>query len=187
MVDVPASSLALTNCETALSALCVRDVYVRHGEFIWYTLQRLGVRDADLDDALQDVLLVVHRRIDSYEPSCCKLTTWLFGICLRIAKRQRRRAYFRRERYGVSIEVEATGNGPEEALVQTQERVRFERILDGMSLEKRATFLLFELEGLNAEAIAELMRVPVGTVHSRLPGARRFMERAVARARSHHD
>ena len=184
MRDVPASSLALNRCDTAPSSLCVRDVYVRHGEFIWYTLQRLGVRDADLDDALQEVLLAAHRRLDSYDPNCCKLTTWLFGICLRVAKRQRRWAYFRRDRFELHIEPQATEEGPEEALARAQARNHFERILGAMSVEKRATFVLFELQGLPAEEIAELMAVPLGTVHSRLHSARRIVQRAVERDRS---
>ena len=73
---------------------------------------------------------------------------------------------------------------PEEELRRQQARRQLQQILDGMTMEKRATFVLFELEGMKADAIAELMGVPVGTVHSRLHGARKHFARALQREQS---
>src|SRR4051794_13567852 len=73
-----------------------KEVYDAHFAFVWRSLRRLRVPEASLKDAMQDVFLVVHRRLGEFEGRA-KVTTWLFGICLRVAKDYRRRAHVRRE------------------------------------------------------------------------------------------
>jgi RNA polymerase sigma-70 factor (ECF subfamily) len=70
---------------------------------------------------------------------------------------------------------------PELELERLRAQRRLERILDRMSPVKRATFIMFELEGLPCEQIAEVTGVPVGTVYSRLHSARRQFERLLRR------
>jgi len=76
--------------------LTVAQVHSQHGEFIWKTLYRMGVRSPHLEDVYQEVFLVVHRRLGSYARHCA-ITTWLFEVCFRVAAGYRRRAHFRRE------------------------------------------------------------------------------------------
>src|SRR5437867_3152137 len=64
--------------------------------FVWRVVQRLGVREADLDDVCQEVFLVVHRRLETYDGGS-SVRTWVYGICLRIASDYRRRAHNRYE------------------------------------------------------------------------------------------
>src|SRR5690349_13932411 len=68
----------------------VKSVYEEHARFVWLTLQRLGVDAADLADLAHDVFVVVHRRIHTFDSSS-RMTTWLFGICMRLAANYRRR------------------------------------------------------------------------------------------------
>lgn len=159
----------------------VRGVYVEHGPFIHRTLLRLGVREADVDDALQQVLVVVHRRLADYDASS-PITAWLFGIALRVARGQRRRAHLWREvLLRAPQEDLADESTPEQELERLRAQRRLERILDRMSPVKRATFIMFELEGLSCDQIAEVTGVPVGTVYSRLHSARRQFERSLPR------
>jgi RNA polymerase sigma-70 factor (ECF subfamily) len=150
--------------------LDVAVIYARHGQFMWKSLFRMGVPEADLPDALQEVLLVVHRRLGSFDGQCL-LTTWLFGICLRVAatlKRTRRR---RREQ---TLDLQ------EQSAALTDGRHPEQNALlgDALDPEKRAVFVMFELEGVGCAEIAELLGVPKGTVFSRLSHARRaFIER----------
>jgi RNA polymerase sigma-70 factor (ECF subfamily) len=95
---VDASLPSLAAAGDRASELDVRLVYLEHGGFLWRSLERLGVPESDLEDVVQEVLMVVHRRGSSFDRRRSKITTWLFGICLRVARGHRRRAYFRREK-----------------------------------------------------------------------------------------
>jgi RNA polymerase sigma-70 factor, ECF subfamily len=166
----------------SLRELGAEQVYELHADFVWRTLQHLGVRDADLEDLGQEVFVTVHRRLSSFDGRS-KLTTWLFGICLHLVQRHRRRAYFRWELSQAEPPERVDPHTPEERYAGEQARIRLERLLDKLSPERRATFLLFEVEGASCEEIAELTAVPVGTVYSRLHLARKQVAVAAARLR----
>lgn len=164
-------------------ALDASAVYRRHADFVWRSLQHLGVRPADLEDVTQEVFVVVHRKLDTFDGSS-RLTTWLFGICLRVADRHRRRAHFRYEQQSPAVPEPADVRTPEDRLADRQKRELLQRALDGLSLQHRAVFVLFELEGKPGAEIAELLGVPVGTVHSRLHHARKEIMATLTRARA---
>jgi RNA polymerase sigma-70 factor (ECF subfamily) len=173
--------------ESALSSqdaeLDVEAIYRAHGRFMWASLHRVGVREADLPDALQEALVVVHRRLHTYDREA-KLTSWLFGICLRVGAAQRRRAHHRREelRADARMEHEASDRPtPEDEALTNDARRRLNMVLDGMDGEKRAVLVMFEIEGLSCAQIAEMLDVPVGTIHSRLFAARKAFEQSLAR------
>ncbi|HEY5959755.1 MAG TPA: sigma-70 family RNA polymerase sigma factor [Polyangiaceae bacterium] len=165
-------------------------VYAEHAEFLWRSLQHMGIREADLEDAVQEVLVVVHRRRGSYNYEC-RLTTWLFGICLRVASRHRRRAYFRWERHEAELPELIDHHTPEDQLIEHRTKATLNRLLSGLRPEHRAAFVLFEIEGQSCQDIAELSGVPVGTIYSRLHKARQLVDRALERerlsARKGHD
>jgi RNA polymerase sigma-70 factor (ECF subfamily) len=162
--------------------LDLSSVYGERAEFVWLTLQRLGVRDADLEDLAHDVFLIAHRKLRSYDGSS-RVTTWLFGICLRVAANYRRRAHVRLERPmggAETYEGIADHRQPEDLLGLREARARLAAVLDTMDLPKRAVFVMFEVEGLSCGEIAEQIGVPVGTVYSRLYAARRAFTGAFA-------
>src|SRR6185369_8078226 len=88
--------VARSPLEAERKPLALADIYAEHTEFIWKTLYRLGVREHHVEDVFQEVFVVVLRRLSSFDGRAA-MTTWLFGICLRVARGYRRRAYFRRE------------------------------------------------------------------------------------------
>jgi RNA polymerase sigma-70 factor, ECF subfamily len=160
----------------------VRTIYRAHARFVWLSLQRLGVQPSDLDDVAQDVFVIVHRRLDTFDRTS-RITTWLFGICLRVAANYRRRRRWTRELLSGWVEDNrpATLVAADEVLVRREEREIAERALDRLDVAKRATFVMFEIESLSCLEIAEIMNVPLGTVYSRLHSARREMEKTMAR------
>ncbi len=158
-------------------------VYAEHADFVWRVLQHLGVRNADLEDLAQEVFVTVHRRIASFDGRS-KLTTWLFGICLHLVQRHRRRAYFRLELVYADPPERVDEDTPELRYAGAQSRQLLHQLLDKLSPERRATFVLFEIEGASCEEIAELTGVPVGTVYSRLHLARKKVASVAARLRS---
>ena len=160
----------------------VTRIYQANADFVWRSLQRLGVRDADLDDVLQEVFVVVHQRLSTFDGSA-KMTTWLFGICLRIASAYRRRGFRRRET-SVAEPPEPTDRAsvsPEQDLAAAESRRRLDALLDELDLEKRAVFVMFEVDEMPCEEIAQVLGVPVGTVYSRLHAARKNFQKALAR------
>ena len=169
--------------EPGESTLDVTVVYATHGQFLWKCLYRMGVPEADLPDVLQEVLLVVHRRLDSFDGSCL-ITTWLFGICLRVAATARRGRRRRREQPmdpQVSAAWLVASDDPERHALARDTRRRLDVALDHLDPEKRAVLVMFELEGMSCADIARLLGVPKGTVFSRLSNARQAFLAALQR------
>lgn len=160
----------------------VARLYREHAAFVWASLQRMGVRTPDLEDVLQEVFLVVHGRIATFDGSS-KETTWLFGICMRVASAYRRRG-FRRKETCVAVPPEPddrTVDSPEEDLATRESRRRLEALLDELDVDRRAVFVMFEIEERPCDEIARLFDVPVGTIYSRLHAARKDFQKALAR------
>jgi len=163
-------------------------LYDSCASYVWVSLQRLGVRHADLEDLSHDVFLVAYRRLDEFTSSA-RINAWLFGICLRVAANYRRRARFLHEHAagtmtqdeGVVWIAPASGMPDQQAIRREAER-RAQTILDSMDLSKRAVFLMFEIEGLSCQQIASELGVPIGTVYSRLHNARAHFEKEARRA-----
>lgn len=159
-------------------ALTVQDVHETHGDFVWASLQRLGARQPYLEDLFQEVFVVVHRRLDSFEERS-RLTTWLFGICVRVVAAYRRRAYVRFERpteesHGGEPSTACT---PDTDLARKQALARLDEVLNAMDLQKRAILLMAVVEEMPSEEIATILGIPVGTVYSRVHHARKEFQR----------
>lgn len=182
MVSMPARVLT----STAPHPVDVTAVCEHEGRFMWASLHRLGVPQADLPDALQDALVVVHRRANSFDGSC-QLRTWLFAICVKVAAAHRRRAHVRREEPRAAVELVEPRNPEHEAVVSAA-RARLRQLLDTLAPEQRAVLVMFEIEGLSCAEIAAELGTPVGTVHSRLHAARRAFRASLERlqARERH-
>lgn len=153
-------------------------LFREHFRFLWRSLRRLGVRDASVDDAVQDVFLVAHRKLAEFEGRSSH-RVWLFAIALRVAAEHRRRdARLRLDE--PCAEVASRG---EEALEQTRRVELLYRLLDDLSDPQREVFVMAEIEGFTAPEIAEALGEKLNTVYSRLRLARRHFERALARTR----
>jgi RNA polymerase sigma-70 factor, ECF subfamily len=165
----------------------LRAIYAKWADFVWLTLQRLGVRYADLEDLCHDVFVVAHRKLPEFDGRT-QVNAWLFGICVRVAANYRRRAHIRLERASGSMNQDdgtavaaPESSRPDHEFARRETRARVEAIFDRMDLAKRAVFLMFEVEGLPCKDIAEQLGVPVGTVYSRLHAARQFVVHEIKR------
>lgn len=160
-----------------------RRLYEANVEFVWRSLVRMGVRDAELEDAVQEVFFAVHRRVHDFEGRS-KFTTWLFRICMGVARDRRRRAYNRHEVLVDSPPAEYPDLRHDAAtLTRRHDDLKLlERGLAAMSLDQRAVFVLFELEEFTCEEIASTLELPLGTVYSRLRRARALFQRSLRHA-----
>lgn len=152
-----------------------------HAPFVASFLAHLGVEPGDVEDAVQEVFLIVHRK-GGYDEGAAKPRTWLAEIAVRIAshmrRARRRRAWQTADRdAGTSHAAPRDPRTPFEALDTAQSLERVGRAIATLSLEQRAVFVLFEIEGESCESIAAGLGTPVGTVYSRLHAARaRFLQ-----------
>jgi RNA polymerase sigma-70 factor (ECF subfamily) len=188
--EIPASGCRPAGSRPADDLKAFEAIYDEHLAFVWRSLRRLGVRDAALDDAVQDVFLVVHRRLPEFEGRS-SIKTWLFGIVLRVSRTCRRTARRKSpeaEAPGGPEDPEgladARGHGPDE-LAEKSEAVRtLYELLDELGEDKREVFVLAELEQMTAPEISEALGANLNSVYSRLRAARRDFEQAVARRRA---
>jgi RNA polymerase sigma-70 factor (ECF subfamily) len=146
-------------------------VYEAQLAWVLTTLRRLGVREADLDDAAHELFLVVHRKLATFD-AARPLRPWLFGIAYRIA-RDHLRAAGRRHLEVVPLAPVAVDGESQSAARHELERIQ--RALDTLDDERRATFIMFELDGFTAPEIAEVLGCPLNTLYSHLRRARRHV------------
>jgi RNA polymerase sigma-70 factor, ECF subfamily len=96
-LSLPGPAGALLDAPAVAPELDLVAIYSSQKDFVWLTLQRMGVPRSDLEDVFQDVFVIAHKRLHTYNPDA-KLSAWLYGICLRRVAAHRRRAFRRRER-----------------------------------------------------------------------------------------
>lgn len=165
-------------------SLTLDAIYDEHFNFVWRSLHRLGVPADALDDALQEVFLAVHRRLADFEHRST-LRTWLFGIALRVARDHARK----RQKHAGSRELDAeiedeNAASPLENAARSEARDLLYTLLAGLDEDKRAAFILAEIEGMSVPEIATGLGVNVNTLTSRLRAARSEFEAALARHRA---
>jgi RNA polymerase sigma-70 factor (ECF subfamily) len=157
-----------------------RETFERELDYVWTTLRRLGVRDADLEDVAHEVFLRVHRRFADYDPAR-PMRPWLFGFALRVAADYRKLARHRHEVWAEADEVVDPAPLADEQLATLDARALVARALEALDLDKRAVFVAHDLDGLPAQEIAAALDLPLFTVYSRLRVARERFKAAVKR------
>lgn len=160
--------------------LSTEELFRRFAPFVARFLFRLGVRSDGLDDVVQDVFLVVHRR-GGYKSGPAKPTSYLATIATNAASAYRRRLNAQRVRSS-DTEVEklvSTNNGPVQVLEATERLRLLQAALDRLEPDFRSTLILADIEGEPCASIAASMGVPTGTVYWRLHEARKRFQRAL--------
>lgn len=155
-------------------------LFAEHKSNVWRALGNLGVPEADVQDACQEVFVVVHRKLPEFRGQSSH-KTWIYGICLRVAAGRRRRAHHRREMPMAEVPDVAGGSDPESEVELRRARQRLDGILAGLAEAKREVFVLYEIEGLTVAEIAETLGCPLRTVYSRLETARQDVLHAWSR------
>jgi RNA polymerase sigma-70 factor, ECF subfamily len=159
-----------------------RALFEREFDYVWTSLRRLGVAARDLEDLAQEVFILVDRRLDDYDPSR-PIRPWLFAFAFRCASDWRRLARHRVEVLGDSWEGVAATPGADEALARAQDVELVLRALASIEIERRAVFILFELDQCSMKQIASSLRIPLFTGYSRLRTARAEFTAVVRRMR----
>ena len=158
------------------------DLYDDHIDLVWRALRRLGVADASLEDAAQEVFVVAHRKLDTFEGRS-SVSTWLYGISVMVARNFRRTARRHAEAPLEPRDEESHASVPDEVSEAGQASRIVERLLESLSEEKREVFVLAELEELSGPEIAATLGLNINTVYARLRAARQAFDEAALRFR----
>lgn len=154
-------------------------VYDAELSYVWNSLRRLGVAERDLEDIAHDVFVVVHRKLGEFDRSR-PIRPWLFGIAFRIASKYRRKSSQVRELLDDAPQA-AVAPVADEALSRREARALVSRALDSLELNRRAVFVMHELDDLPVPQIAEALELPLNTAYSRLRLGRQDFASAVRR------
>jgi RNA polymerase sigma-70 factor (ECF subfamily) len=138
-------------------------------------IRALGGLDADRDDIVQEVFLVVRRRLKAFDGG--NLAGWLYRITSRQVRDFRRRSWvkhiFTKRRAQEPDVLPHGGTSPAAALERKEEQRVLQTLLAKMAEARRTAFVLFEIEGLSGDEIARIQSIPLNTVWTRLHHARR--------------
>jgi RNA polymerase sigma-70 factor, ECF subfamily len=164
-------------------------LYEEYFSFVWRSARRLGAPDAIVDDVVQEIFVIVHRRLRAFEGRS-SMKTWLFGIVLNVVRAHRRslrakHPHMLSAERAVDLESLADGaSGPQDVAMRAEATRLVDRFLDELDDDKRAVFVLAELEQMSAPEIAAALAAPLNTVYSRLRLARQEFAAAAARYRA---
>jgi RNA polymerase sigma-70 factor (ECF subfamily) len=159
-------------------------VYDSYFPYVWRSVQRLGVPSSQVDDVVQEIFLVVHRRLADFEARST-LKTWLYGIALRVARVHRTR-YRRAQGHALDLDLVRAPeeSRPDERAANAEAVLLVHTVLDGLDDDQREVFVLAELEQLSAPEIARALDEKLNTVYSRLRLARAAFAEGAARLRA---
>jgi RNA polymerase sigma-70 factor (ECF subfamily) len=158
----------------ARSSLEFASLYEEWFDEVARWIRAMGGPEADRDDLVQDVFLVVYRRLADFDGK--NVAGWLYQIARRRV-RDFRRLFWVRHLFGnsqpLSEHLVKLGPNPAESLETKEKGVLLDQILKSLNPDQRAAFVLFEVEGYSGEEIARLQDVPLNTVWARIHKARR--------------
>jgi RNA polymerase sigma-70 factor (ECF subfamily) len=154
-------------------------LYAEHFDFVWRSLRHLGIPISTMDDAAQDVWLIVHRRLAGFQARS-SVTTWLFGIVMNVARGRRRHKSERQPPEPLPEELVSHGPDPEGVLSGNQAWRLVQGFLDGLPEQSRAIFVSALLENFTPAETAEVVGVDVVTVYKKIRALRRAFQRRLS-------
>jgi RNA polymerase sigma-70 factor (ECF subfamily) len=159
-----------------------RELYEKHFAFTWRSLRYLGVPESQLDDAVQDLWVTVHRRLPDFEARS-DLRTWLFGIAVNIQRNLRRSEARRAEL--VPLPDQLTSQLADPSLEHDGQEAwrQVQAFLGSLDDVRRAVFVASLLEGLSPAETAEATGLEVAAIYHRVRSLRHSFRLWVARER----
>lgn len=158
----------------------------RHQDLIHNLLRRLGVRQQDAEDLMQEVFIKAWRSLKRFNYDAA-FSTWLYSIALNEWRSFRRTVSRRRllpfltsfgsgnAEEGAELEPPEQGPGPEEITHRHLLMERIEQLMQQMHPSLRAAMVLRDIQDLDYLEISQIMGAPIGTVKSRINRARSFL------------
>jgi RNA polymerase sigma-70 factor, ECF subfamily len=165
----------------APSSPTLASLFRAHADAVWRTAVALGVSRDDAKDVVQDVFVVVHRRLDAFANDRAP-RPWILGITRNVVRHHHRGAT-RRTRSLEALPPPEPLEPPHRDLERREAGELVEAFLATLDEKKRVVFVLGFIEGLPARAIAELLDAPIPTIYARARTAEQAFAKFVER---HH-
>lgn len=183
--DAPASAARLKP-----DALPFEEVYRTFFGHVCRWVRALGGPEAERDDLVQDVFLIVHRRLPDFDGK--NIHGWLYQITRHRVRDFRRLRWFRVFLHSSAVDDSLAGSfvgsrSPESALGNKEHAAILQQLLSKLPEAQRAAFVLFEIDGYSGEEIARLEGVPLNTVWARIHKARAKLTASIARLQKKND
>jgi len=150
-------------------------------------IRAMGGPEADRDDLVQEVFMVVHRRLPDFDGG--NLPGWLYAITRNKVRDHRRLRWIKRMVFferGEADELTEGSAGPLAALETREKRSIMLGLLDGLPDAERRALVLFEIEQVSGQEIAALEGVPINTIWTRLHKARQKLKQRLAELETRH-
>lgn len=154
-----------------------REIFDENADRVWRTLRRLGVSESSADDALQDVFLIVHQKLDQFEGRA-QLSTWIYAVAYRVAQNYRRRRQ-KDSHEELSETVHCPSLSPQGVLAEGEAARFVQKFCQGLDEKHRDVFVLCVLESQSAPQAARLLGVKLNTVYSRVRSTRALFREAL--------
>jgi len=160
------------------------ELYDRYFPFVWRCLRGMGVGPTGLDDAAQDVFLVVHRQLGGFRGES-SAQTWLYGIARHVASNHQRRDQRKQAPLEPLVSEPAHPDpGPLEQAEEAEAAAFVASFVAGLDDKKRDLFILAVLEEMTIPEVATALAIPLNTAYTRLRSVRAEFERALERRKS---
>ena len=153
-----------------------RQLFDEQLPYVLRVVRYLGAAPSDAEDVAQEVFVVAHRKLDTFEGRG-SVQSWLYGICRRVLSDHRKRAYRRREVPTEEVRPGAQEPSQESDLAFGRALASLRAALDGLDEAQKTVFLLYEVEQLTMKEITEAMGTPLQTGYTRLHAARAHVKR----------
>jgi RNA polymerase sigma-70 factor (ECF subfamily) len=155
-------------------------LYADHFPFVWRCLRGLGVPDAALDDATQDVFLAVHRQLPAFRGESA-VRTWLFGIVRNVASNHRRSGKRKGGHAPLDEDLPSTGPGPADKIEEIQAADFVRAFVATLDEGRRELFVMVLLEEISVPEAAAALGIPLNTAYTRVRRMRVAFQQALAR------
>lgn len=171
-----------------------RDIYQKHEPMVRTVLFRM-VGASDLDDLVQEAFIKIFRAVDEFKGES-ELKTWIYRVTVNTAhdyyRAKKRRSWLQffgdwSDKSGPSNQVESESalmSDGSSSVNRLEAKHDIEVVLRELSPKLRETIILFSIEELSLEDISQILKIPVGTVKSRISLAKREMAQLLERKKA---
>jgi RNA polymerase sigma-70 factor (ECF subfamily) len=169
--------------EVEPNAALFRRLFEAEAGYVWLTLRRLGVREADVEDLAHELFMKAYGKLNEYDDTRAA-KPWLFAFAFRVASEYRRTAKHKYETLGDPPDVPSEAPAADQLLAAQHERALLSAALASVDLDRRAVLVAHEMDEIPMKDVAVSLEIPLNTAYSRLRVGREELARAFVRLQS---